>query len=104
MKKVSLSAINDYLVENALGVVRAGMIDLNNLDETFSFFKNSIKKTPEKFWTIPWKIVIQDNANVRSFIIKDMTTIAANGLDGSKWYINLILPTNIVHLEDGSFD
>lgn len=104
MKKVSLSAINDYLVENALGVVRAGMIDLNDLDETFSFFKKSIKKTPEKFWTTPWKIVIQDNTNVRSFIIKDMTTIAANGLDGSKWYMNLNLPTNIVHSEGGSFD
>lgn len=92
MKKVSISAINEFVVKNLKTLWQMGHLDfLDSVEverQTFRLFE----KIPDEFWISEWNIErISDNANVREMIISDIEIIIENYNLKKEWNKDSVL-------------
>ena len=71
-------AINEYLTHELLMEWAKGKMDPLEEEELQEFVLRIFSSIPGEFWTCEWKIKVQDNANVRELIKKDLESIIVN--------------------------
>jgi DGQHR domain-containing protein len=98
MKKVSLNALNELFIERFKFMVEYNTMDIFDPTSVGQQTANIIQKIPPAFWTTTWTIDddeeelrVQDNANVRGLIKKDMETIIENVNNDKDWFSKLKL-------------
>lgn len=92
MKKVSVNALNEFMVERLRAAWNFGMVDIFDPKKVQDQVAELIRKIPPRIWVIDWAIEIQDNANVRNLIKADLGTIIDNYNLGQFWGGDLKLP------------
>lgn len=104
MKKVSLNALNELFVERFKFMIEYRTLDLFDPESIKNRTTDIISKVPSEFWTSPWSIIedkeeplkVQDNANVRGLIKRDLEQIIDNVNNENEWFVKLRLfkPSN----------
>lgn len=89
MSKVNICALNEFLAEKLRAIWVAGFVDVDDPDQMEIQTINVLKRLPKDFWLREWSIKIQDNANVRNMIVKDLNTLAQNIRTKKGWYEGL---------------
>ena len=86
MKKVCLMAVNEFVALLLKSAWDFENIDIFDTKAVEAWVHNYItQRIPEVFWSAPWGIQIQDNANVRELIKSDLETMAQNTKLRRKW-------------------
>lgn len=95
MKKVSLNAFNQSLVDRLALAYEMSFVDIFAADKVKSQVASIVSQLPEEFWTKPWSIKVQDNANIRDIIMDDIRQVLQNKKQsGSLWFSDLTLIKN----------
>jgi DGQHR domain-containing protein len=89
MTKVNLNALNEYIVDRLKMVWEFGIIDIFDPDDVEKNVSKMINTIPEYYWEAEWSILVQDNANVRELIKKDLVKITENYRLRRNWNENL---------------
>jgi hypothetical protein len=90
MEKVNINALNEFISDRLVKAWEFGLID--DIFDTTSVRRqvcDILKQIPSEFWQRKWSITIQDNANVRKLIIKDMEKQIQNYKLGKQWFKGL---------------
>jgi len=99
MKKVSINAINEFMVERLRAAWNFGMVDIFDPKKVQIQVAELIRKIPARLWEIDWAIEVQDNANVRNMIKADLGGIIDNYNLGQFWGSELRLPKQMLQEE-----
>ena len=92
MKKVNLLAIHEFLIEKLKAVYQMGYIDILSSEDIDKNVTTLLRDIPGEYWERPWSIRVQDNANVRAMIKRDLEVIVQNSkMNQDKWDIGLKL-------------
>ena len=103
MSKVNICALNEFLAEKLRAIWVAGFVDVDDSDLMEAQTVNVLKKLPKDFWLKEWSVKIQDNANVRNMIVKDLNTLAQNVRTKKGWHEGLkIIKDESLLAEDSS--
>jgi DGQHR domain-containing protein len=103
MTKVGLAATNEFLTQRLKGYWEDGIVDLYDPDSIEPHVIKIMNRVPEDFWMSEWTIgKVQDNANVRLLIRRDLATIRNNMQLRHPWYHDLKLVAPPSEAEDQS--
>ncbi len=95
MKKVSINAFNQWLVDRIKMIYEMGFIDIFTTNQVYEQVKSTVSQIPEDFWLTEWQVKVQDNANIRDMIKDDISQIIQNRKrSGSRWDSDLELLPN----------
>ena len=85
MTKVSLNALNEFLADRLKLAWHLGFCELFETSEVEKSATQMIERIPPDFWSTPWGIRIQDNANVRGLIKGDLERVTDNVKLQNRW-------------------
>jgi DGQHR domain-containing protein len=91
MAKVSLNALNEFLVDRLKKAWEFGLLNIFEPSEVQGQAKKIISDIPRAFWESEWTMVIQDNANVRNIIQGDLSKVVENRRVGRPWNADLTI-------------
>ena len=92
MTKVGLTATNELLTQRLKAFWENELIDLYDPESVEPRVAEIMSRVPEEFWSAEWTIVkVQDNANVRRLIKRDLATSQTNARLKRPWYDELQL-------------
>lgn len=92
MKKVNLLALHEFLIEKLKAVYQMGYIDILSSDDIKKNVTILLLDIPSEYWTRKWSVRVQDNANVRGMIRRDLEVIVQNSkMKQEKWDVGLKL-------------
>lgn len=92
MRKVSLAAFNEFLAQQLKTLWAVGTADIFESDSVEEATANVVRPIPPEFWTADWTVdKIQDNANVRRLIRRDLEAAQANVRLRRAWHTKLEL-------------
>lgn len=92
MKKVNITAMNEFLVDRIKFSWELGYIDIFDSKAIERQVLNIVEMLEDDFWEVEWTIKVQDNANVRNLIKEDLTNLVNNSKLKNPWYEDLKLP------------
>lgn len=92
LKKVNINAMNEFLTERLKKLWEFGLVNLFDHDSIERQVFELLEKINPAFWDYEWSIAIQDNANVRNLIKKDLETMVSNYQLHLPWNERLELP------------
>ncbi|WP_017661270.1 DGQHR domain-containing protein [Baaleninema simplex] len=93
MKKVSVNALNEYIVDYIQYLWPMDYIDIYDPESVEGEVERLLKNIPRSFWISEWSIKVQDNSNVRELIKEDLKTMSSNAKAKKRaWSDNLELP------------
>ena len=92
MKKVSINALNEYIVDNLFTSWTMGLVDIFDSQSVEKQVSNMMKLLPIEFWESQWSVKLQDSVNVRELIKEDLSMLASNYRMKKNWRENLELP------------
>jgi DGQHR domain-containing protein len=103
MTKVGLTATNEFLTQRLKGYWEDGIVDLYDPESIEPRVIKIMDRVPPDFWVSKWTIgKVQDNANVRRLIRRDLATIRNNVQLHHPWYHELQLVAPPSETEDQS--
>ena len=85
MKKVSICSLNEVMVHRIKFAREFSMVDVYDSESVGSLCRTVLKSVNDLFWKTAWRVRVQDNANVRNMIVKDLNTMIANSRDQLPW-------------------
>jgi hypothetical protein len=91
MKKVSLNALNEFVVHRMKMAWEFGLVDVFVPEEVEQQALKASEMLVADYWTTPWNIKIQDNANVRGLIFRDLEKMVENHKLRRRWSEDLSL-------------
>jgi DGQHR domain-containing protein len=91
LNKANVVALNELVTERIKGLWSMDLCDPLDDDSLRLRVAKIFENVPPDFWTTPWKITVQDNANVRRLIIGDVVKIIENIKMGDSWSADLKL-------------
>jgi len=91
MTKVVLLSLNDYFIERLKFFNEFDIIDIFEPQQVREKVGEIISKIPLEFWTVPWIVKVQDNANMRELIKNDIEKVVNNNKNEIDWFKDLKL-------------
>lgn len=93
MTKVNLNAVNEFVSDRLKMAWEFGLVRIFEPENVEQQTSNIIEPIPVDFWTVEWDLPrIQDNANVREMIKRDLVKILENSKLRQAWHSELKLP------------
>lgn len=93
MKKVNITALNEFLVDRIKFSWELGYIDIFDSRAIERQVLNIVEMLVDDFWQEEWTVKVQDNSNVRNLIKQDLTNLVNNSKLKNPWYEDLKLPS-----------
>jgi len=95
MKKVNLLALHEFLLEKLKAVYQMGYIDIFSSEDINKNITTLLSDIPSEYWSRKWNYRVQDNANMRNLIRRDLERIVQNSkIKQEKWDVGLKLITS----------
>ena len=105
MTKVGLAATNEFLTQRLKTFWESGLVDLYQPESVEPRVVEIMGRVPQEFWSSEWTIgKVQDNANVRRLIKRDLATSQNNARLKRPWHDELQLVAPPTETEDPAPD
>jgi DGQHR domain-containing protein len=91
MTKANLNALNEFIVHRVKMAWEFGILDIYDLDHVETQAQSIVEMLTVDFWQTSWSIKIQDNANTRNLIVKDLEKMVENRKYKRHWNEDLKL-------------